>query len=160
MRDIKERPTDRTPHVMDSVARAPKELARRSLLSAKEQAQETAAPQQRDESPTEYAESRVERTGEDVARRTGQEVTDRGKQLARKANDARKQYKEAKQRGTEQTRSSFHSESNVTRQGRERVRQTAQSSVGRSRLHSRPLSRAQKRLKQPQKARSRPRSAP
>lgn len=128
MRDIKERPTDRTPHVMDSVARAPKELARRSLLSAKEQAQETAAPQQRDESPTEYAESRVERTGEDVARRTGQEVTDRGKQLARKANDARKQYKEAKQRGTEQTRSSFHSESNVTRQGRERVRQTAQSS--------------------------------
>ena len=128
MRDIKERPTDRTPRVMDSVARAPKELARRSLLSAKEQAQETAAPQQRDESPTEYAESRVERTGEDVARRTGQEVTDRGKQLARKANDARKQYKEAKQRGTEQTRSSFHSESNVTRQGRERVRQTAQSS--------------------------------
>lgn len=128
MRDIKERPTDRTPRVMDSAARAPKELARRSILSAKEQAQETAAPQQRDESPTEYAESRVERTGEDVARRTGQEVTDRGKQLARKANDARKQYKEAKQRGTEQTRSSFHSESNVTRQGRERVRQTAQSS--------------------------------
>ena len=128
MRDIKERPTDRTPRVMDSAVRAPKELARRSLLSAKEQAQETAAPQQHDESPTEYAESRVERTGEDVARRTGQEVTDRGKQLARKANDARKQYKEAKQRGTEQTRSSFRSESNTVRQGRERVRQTAQSS--------------------------------
>ena len=128
MRDIKERPTDRTSRVMDSAVRAPKELARRSLLSAKEQAQETAAPQQHDESPTEYAESRVERTGEDVARRTGQEVTDRGKQLARKANDARKQYKEAKQRGTEQTRSSFRSESNTVRQGRERVRQTAQSS--------------------------------
>lgn len=129
MRDIKERPTDRTPCVMTNVARAPKELARRSLLSAKEQAQETAAPQQRDESPTEYAESRVERTGEDVARRTGQKVTDRGKQLARKANDARKQYKEAKQRGTEQNRSSFSSpENSTTRQGRERVRQTAQSS--------------------------------
>lgn len=111
---------------MDSVARAPKELARRSLLSAKEQAQETAVRQQHDESSTEYAESRMERAGEDVARRTGQELTDRGKQLAKKANDARKQHKEAK-RGTEQNRSSFHSESNATRQGRERVRQTAQS---------------------------------
>lgn len=129
MRDIKERPRDRTPRIMNNAARAPKELARRSLLSAKEQAQETAASQQRDESPTEYAESRVERTSEDVARRTGQEVTDRGKQLARKVNDARKQYKEAKQRGTEQIRSSFSSpDSNATRQGRERVRQTAQSS--------------------------------
>ena len=129
MRDIKTRPTDRTPRVMDSAARAPKELARRSLLSAKEQAQETAASQQRDESPTEYAESRMERTGEDVARRAGQELTDRGKQLARKANDARKQYREAKQRGTEQTRSSFSSpENSATRQGRERVRHSAQSS--------------------------------
>ena len=128
MRDIKERPTDRTPRVMTNAVRAPKELARRSLLSAKEKAQETVAPQQRDGSPTEYAESRVERTGEDVVRRTGQELTDRGKQLTRKASDARKQYKEAKQRGTEQNRSSFHSESNATRQGRERVRQSVQSS--------------------------------
>lgn len=128
MRDIKERPTDRTPRIMTSAARAPKELARRSLLSAKEQAQETAAPQQRDESPTEYAESRVERTAEDTIHRTGQELTDRGKQLARKANDARKQYREAKQRGTEQNRSSFRSESNTVRQGRERVRHSAQSS--------------------------------
>ena len=128
MRDIKKRPTDRTPRVMTNAVRAPKELARRSLLSAKEKAQETVAPQQRDGSPTEYAESRVERTGEDVVRRTGQELTDRGKQLTRKASDARKQYKEAKQRGTEQNRSSFHSESNATRQGRERVRQSVQSS--------------------------------
>ena len=139
MRDIKERPTDRTPRVMDSAARAPKKLARRSLLSAKEQAQETAAPQQRDESPTEYAESRVERTGEDVARRTGQEVTDRGKQLARKANDARKQYKEAKQRGTEQSRSSFYSaESNTVRQGRKYARKNAQ--VSRRTAQSTPQS--------------------
>ena len=61
--------------------------------------------------------------------RTGQELTDRGKQLARKVNDARKQYKEAKQRGTEQNRSSFSSpENSATRQGRERVRHSAQSS--------------------------------
>lgn len=127
MRDIKTRPSDRTPRVMNNAARAPKELARRSLLSAKEKVQETVAPQQRDESPTEYAESRVERTGEDVVRRTGQELTDRGKQLARKANDARKQYKEAKQRGTEQNRSFFYSaESNAVRQGREYAKRNAQ----------------------------------
>ncbi len=114
---------------MTNAARAPKELARRSLLSVKEKAQETAAPQQRDESPTEHAESRVERTGEDVARCTRQELTDRGKQLARKANDARKQYKEAKQQGTEQNRSSFFpSESGSVRQGRERVKRSLQSS--------------------------------
>lgn len=127
MRDIKERPTDRTPRIMSNAVRAPKELARRSILSAKEKAQETAAPQQHDESPTEYAESRVERISEEAARRAGQELTDRGKQLARKANDARKQHKEAKRR-TEQTRSSFRSESNAVRQGRERVRQSAQGS--------------------------------
>lgn len=129
LRDIKEKPPDRTPRIMTNTVRVPKELARRSLLSAKEQAQETAAPQQRDESPTEYAESRVERTAEDTIHRTGQELTDRGKQLARKANDARKQYREAKQRGTEQPRSSFSSpENSATRQGRERVRHSAQSS--------------------------------
>lgn len=127
LRDIKERPTDRTPRVMDSAARAPKELARRSLLSAKEQAQETAATQQQGGSPTEYAESRVERTADDAAHNVGDELLYRGKQLARKANDLRKQYKEA-QRGTEQNRSSFHSESTATRQGRERVRQSVQSS--------------------------------
>lgn len=128
MRDIKERPTDRTPRVMTDAARAPKELMRRSFISAKEQAKEAAERQQpQSEQPEQYAEERVERTADDAAHNVGDELLYRGKQLARKANDLRKQYKEA-QRGTEQNRSSFHSESNVTRQGRERVRQSVQSS--------------------------------
>lgn len=125
MRDIKERPTDRTPRVMDSVARAPKELMRRSFISAKEQAKEAAEQQQpQSEQPEQYAEERVERTADDAVHNVGDELLYRGKQLARKANDLRKQYKEA-QRGTEQNRSSFHSESTATRQGRERVRQSS-----------------------------------
>lgn len=101
---------------------------RRSFISAKEQAKEAAEQQQpQSEQPEQYAEERVERTADDAAHNVGDELLYRGKQLARKANDLRKQYKEA-QRGTEQNRSSFHSESTATRQGRERVRQSVQSS--------------------------------
>ena len=125
LRDIKTRSTDRTPRVMDNAVRAPKELARRSLVSAKEQAQETAAPQQQSESPTEYAENRIERTAEDTAQRTGQKAAQQGKRLVKKANEARKQYKESK-RGTEQSRSSFTSENNATRVGRERFTRSTQ----------------------------------
>ena len=71
---------------MDSAARAPKELARRSLLSAKEQAQETAATQQQGESPAEYAEDHIERAAEDAVWRTEQYVIQCGKRLAKKAN--------------------------------------------------------------------------
>lgn len=114
---------------MTDAARAPKELMRRSLISAKEQAKEAAERQQpQSEQPEQYAEELVERTADDAALNVGDELLYRGKQLARKASDARKQYKEAKQRGTEQNRSSFHSESTATRQGRERVRQSVQSS--------------------------------
>ena len=114
---------------MTDAARAPKELMRRSFISAKEQAKEAAERQQpQSEQPEQYAEERVERTADDAAHNVGDELLYRGKQLARKANDLRKQYKEA-QRGTEQNRSSFSSpDSNATRQGRERVRQSVQSS--------------------------------
>lgn len=128
MKDIKTKSTDRAPRLMTDAARAPKELMRRSFISAKEQAKEAAERQQpQSEQPEQYAEERVERTADDAAHNVGDELLYRGKQLARKANDLRKQYKEA-QRGTEQNRSSFHSESNATRQGRERVRQSDQSS--------------------------------
>ena len=129
MRDIKTKQTDNAPRVMTDAARAPKELARRSLLSAKEQAKEAAEQQQtQSEQPEQYAEERVERTADDAVHRAGDEAVHRGKQLARKASDLRKQYKEAQQ-GTEQNRSSFSSpDSNATRQGRERVRQSVQSS--------------------------------
>ena len=128
MKDIKTKLSDRALRPMTDAARAPKELMRRSFISAKEQAKEAAEQQQpQSEQPEQYAEERVERAADDAAHNVGDELLYRGKQLARKANDLRKQYKEA-QRGTEQNRSSFHSESNATRQGRERVRQSVQSS--------------------------------
>lgn len=144
MRDIKTKSTERTPRVMTDVARAPKELARRSLLSAKEQAKEAAERQQtQSEQPEQYAEERVERTADDAVHRAGDEAVHRGKQLARKASDLRKQHKEA-HRGTEQNRSrprapslspeakftsSFSSpESSAAHQGRERVKRSFQSS--------------------------------
>ena len=102
---------------------------RRSFISAKEQAKEAAEQQQpQSEQPEQYAEERVERAADDAAHNVGDELLYRGKQLARKANDLRKRYKEA-QRGTEQNRSSFFpSESGSVRQGRERVRRSVQSS--------------------------------
>ena len=129
---------------MTDAARAPKELARRSLLSAKEQAKEAAERQQtQSEQPEQYAEERVERTADDAVHRAGDEAVHRGKQLARKAIDLRKQHKEA-HRGTEQNRSrprapslspeakftsSFSSpESSAAHQGRERVKRSFQSS--------------------------------
>lgn len=144
MRDIKTKSTERTPRVMTDAARAPKELARRSLLSAKEQAKEAAERQQtQSEQPEQYAEERVERTADDAVHRAGDEAVHRGKQLARKASDLRKQHKEA-HRGTEQNRSrprapslspeakftsSFSSpESSAALQGRERVKRSFQSS--------------------------------
>ena len=144
MRDIKTKSTERTPRVMTDAARAPKELARRSLLSAKEQAKEAAERQQtQSEQPEQYAEERVERTADDAVHRAGDEAVHRGKQLARKASDLRKQHKEA-HRGTEQNRSrprapslspeakftsSFSSpESSAVIQGRERVKRSFQSS--------------------------------
>ena len=130
MKDIKTKSTDRAPRLMTDAARAPKELMRRSLISAKEQAQETAATQQQGESPAEYAEDRIERAAEDAVWRTEQYVIQCGKRLAKKANEARKQYKEA-QRGTEQNRSSFFpSESGSVRQRRQRVKRILQSSRG------------------------------
>ena len=128
MNPIKTKPPDRAPRLMTDAARAPKELMRRSFISAKEQAKDAAERQQpQSEQPEQYAEERVERTADDAAHYIGDELLYRGKQLAGKANGLRKQHREA-QRGTGQNRSSFHSESNAARQGRDRVRQTAQSS--------------------------------
>lgn len=81
---------------MTDAARAPKELMRRSLIPAKEQAKEAAERQQpQSEQPEQYAEERVEHAVNNAAHRVGGEMVHRGKQLARKANDARKQHKEA-----------------------------------------------------------------
>ena len=69
---------------MTDAARAPKELMRRSLISAKEQAQETAATQQQGESPAEYAEDHIERAAEDAVWRTEQYVYSAESGLQRK----------------------------------------------------------------------------
>ena len=129
MKDIKTKSTDRAPRLRTSETRAPKEFMRRSLALANDKAKEAAERQQpQSEQPEQYAEERVERTADDAAHNVGDELLYRGKQLARKANDLRKRYKEA-QRGTEQNRSSFFpSESGSVRQGRERVRRSVQSS--------------------------------
>ena len=96
MKDIKTKSTDRAPRLMTDAARAPKELMRRSFISAKEQAKEAAERQQpQSEQPEQYAEERVERAADDAAHNVGDELLYRGKQLARKANDLRKRYKEA-----------------------------------------------------------------
>lgn len=150
MKNVKTRPSERTPRTLSVYARAPKELARRSILSAKEKAQEVAQRQQpQGEQPEQYAENRVERTAEEAAHRVGQD----GKALFQKANDAQKQRREAQKQhsdagGTDESRSSFssetnrtapqphapsegnsvsHTESNAVRQGRQRVAETAQS---------------------------------
>lgn len=61
MRDTKTKPPDRVPSIKTDAARAPKELMRRSLLSARKQAQDVAEPQQpHDEQPERYAEERIE----------------------------------------------------------------------------------------------------
>ena len=129
MKLIKTKPSDRTPHIKPDAARAPKELMRRSLLSAREQTKEIAERRQpQSEQPEQYAEERVERTAYDAAHHAGDEAVHRGKQLARKVNEARKQHKEVQQ-GTEQNRSSFSlPESNAARQERERVKRSVQSS--------------------------------
>lgn len=129
MKDIKTKQTDNTPRIMTDAARAPKELMRRSLLSAREQTKEIAERRQpQSEQPEQYAEERVERTAYDAAHHAGDEAVHRGKQLARKVNEARKQHKEVQQ-GTEQNRSSFSlPESNAARQERERVKRSVQSS--------------------------------
>lgn len=129
MKSIKTRSTNRTPNTISDAARAPKELARRSILSAKEQAKEVAQKQQaQNEQPEQYATEHVERAVDDVVHRVGNETVHQGKQLARKANELGKHYKEA-QRGADQNRSSFSSsESNAARAGRNRVMRNAETS--------------------------------
>ena len=119
MKDIKTKATDRAPRLRTSETRAPKEFMRRSLALANDKAKEVSERQQpQSEQPEQYAEERGERVADDAADNVGDELLYRGKQLARKANDLRKRYKEA-QRGTEQNRSSFFpSGSGFVRQGR------------------------------------------
>lgn len=129
MKDIKIKESGGAPRVLDSAARAPKELMRRNLISTKKQAEQTAASEQYDESPVEYAGNRVERATEDTAHHAGEQAKQTVKKTVQKANDTRRLRKETRQYadgGTEYPRSSFSSESSATRQGRERASQNYQ----------------------------------
>lgn len=95
MRDIKTRNTDRSPRVMNNAARAPKELARRSLISSKKQAEETIVKSDYSESPTEYAENRIGEKTKSAADRVKQNTVQGGKRFARKMSDIRRQKKQA-----------------------------------------------------------------
>lgn len=95
MRDIKTRNTDRSPRVMNNAARAPKELARRSLISSKKQAEETIVKSDDSESPTQYAENRIGEKTKSAADRVKQNTVQGGKRFARKMSDMRRKKKQA-----------------------------------------------------------------
>ena len=92
MNPIKTKQPDRAPHIKTDAARAPKELMRRSLLSAREQAQSVAEPQQpQDEQPEQYAEARIEHAAAKAVHGIGDETTYRRKRLMLKASRRIKQ---------------------------------------------------------------------
>ena len=80
---------------MNNAARAPKELARRSLISSKKQAEETIVKSDDSESPTEYAENRIGEKTKSAADRVKQNTVQDGKRFARKMNDMRRKKKQA-----------------------------------------------------------------
>lgn len=128
MKEVKTKQSGNAPRVLSDVARAPKELARRSMIQAKEKAQNATqrSDAQQDDSPDRYAENRVEQASEDVAYRT----VDGGKNTVRNANDIRKKVNEIrKERNTYRKEQSNH-QTNSYRAGRERtVRNTQRRAV-------------------------------
>jgi cell wall-associated NlpC family hydrolase len=149
MKDIKTKTSGSAPRTLSSAARAPKELARRSIFSSKEKALESAERQPPQvESPEQYAENRLERTAENTMHRTGQEVQQRGKQLARKVREAHKQHGFEKRF---ESRSSSSSGSNAYRAGQDRARHTAQG-AGRTTQNARYSGQAAKQTTQTAKA--------
>lgn len=126
MRDIKTKSNNRAPHVMSDAVRAPKELARSSVVQAKEQTQDAAERrEQPDEAPDKYAASRIERSAKEMSERTVVKAKQGGNKLIKKVNGIRKQ---TKQSGGTKSRSSFSSwNSTAESAGRERtVRQAGQ----------------------------------
>ncbi len=104
----------------------PKELLRKSIIQAHENAREiTERKPPEGDTPEQYAENRFEHTADNAVHHAGQKAHQRGKQLVKKKREAYKQ-KRGFDRGTE-PRSSFSSESNAYRTGKKRVRYNAKS---------------------------------
>ena len=136
MRDIKTRNTDRSPRVMNNAARAPKELARRSLVSSKKQAEETIVKSDYSESPTEYAENRIGEKTKSAADRVKQNTVQGGKRFARKMNDMRRKKKQA-----------MKSAQNVTKNTQKAARGTAKATQKTARAARTSVKTAQRTVK-------------
>ena len=145
MKDVKTRSSTKTPRILTDTARAPKELARKSIIESKEKAKEAAERRQpQDESPEQYAENRIERTAEEAVHRAGDEASYQGRRIIQKANEAKRSKDifeqqgnppsrsmtnggRAQQSSATATRGSTANQTNAYRAGRERVIQNARS---------------------------------
>lgn len=136
MRDIKTRNTDRSPRVMNNAARAPKELARRSLISSKKQAEETIVKSDDSESPTQYAENRIGEKTKSAADRVKQNTVQGGKRFARKMSDIRRKKKQA-----------MKSAQNVTKNTQKAAKETAKATQKTARAARTSVKTAQRTVK-------------
>ena len=145
LKDIKTRSSEKTLHILTDAARAPRELARKSLIESKEKVKEAAERRQpQDESPEQYAENRIEQTAEEAVHRAGDEAFYQGRRIIQKAEKAKRSKDIFEQQGTPPSRSTTNggraqqssaaatsgsttNQTNAYRAGRERVIQNARS---------------------------------
>ena len=146
LKDIKTRSSEKTLRILTDAARAPRELARKSLIESKEKVKEAAERRQpQDESPEQYAENRIEQTAEETVHRTGDEASYQGRRIIQKAKDAKRSKDSFEQQGNPSSRSTTNggraqqssatatrgstaNQTNAYRAGRERVIHNAQTS--------------------------------
>ena len=145
MKDIKTRSSEKTLHILTDAARAPRELARKSLIESKEKVKEAAERRQpQDESPEQYAENRIEQTAEEAVHRASDEASYQSRRIIQKAKKAKRSKDIFEQQGPPPSRSttkggraqqssaaatsgSTTNQTNAYRAGRERVIQNARS---------------------------------
>lgn len=145
MKDIKTRSSEKTLHILTDAARAPRELARKSLIESKEKVKEAAERRQpQDESPEQYAENRIEQTAEEAVHRASDEASYQSRRIIQKAKKAKRSKDIFVQQGTPPSRSTTNggraqqssaaatsgsttNQTNAYRAGRERVIQNARS---------------------------------
>lgn len=138
MKDIKTRSSEKTLRILTDAARAPRELARKSLIESREKVKEAAERRQpQDESPEQYAENRIEQTAEEAVHRASDEASHQGRRIIQKAKKTKRSKDIFEQQGTPPSRSTTNggraqqssaaNQTNAYRAGRERVIQNARS---------------------------------
>lgn len=145
MKDIKTRSSKKTLRILTDAARAPRELARKSLIESKEKVKAAAERRQpQDESPEQYAENRIEQTAEEAVHRTSDEASYQGRRIIQKTKKAKRSKDIFEQQGTPPSRSTTNggmaqqssatatrgstaNQTNAYRAGRERAIQNARS---------------------------------